>query len=184
MKLQSAALRSSYSEIRQLFKNGDIVFFSKGKKNLVRRAITWFTGGPFYHVGIAFWIELDHGEKRLMLAEAQPDGFRIINLRFYNDRDMTVFSCPVDWAIIREAVTGAAGGVQYSLADLAMVGLHERFGTPISQRFKSSGGVCSTIVADMLKTGGFANLEVIVSPQRLHDQFLENNFKPYMVSHN
>jgi hypothetical protein len=171
----------NYIEARDHFQNGDIVFFSYGVKSMVRRAICWFTGGPNYHVGIVFWADIS-GSPRLMLAESQPGGFRIVNLSFYVDRTMTVFRCPVPWEAIQEVVISSPGGVEYDFVDLALVGLHERFNMPLSPRLGGVGEICSSMVARILNGAGMT-LTVLVSPERLLKQFLENKLDPYMVSH-
>jgi len=136
------------------------VFFFNGEKNIVRSAISWFTRSPHYHVNIAFWMQGREGTERLMLAESQPGGFRLINLGFCRDRTMTVFERPVDWGLIRDTVVGTPGGVSYDFLDLFLIGMHERFGTP-----DRNASRCHS------------------QPGNLHHQFLENKLEPYMVSH-
>lgn len=174
-------LTLQYENTRKFFQDGDIVFFSGGDKTLIRKIICWFSKGEQYHVGIVFWMTVGNS-RRLMLAESQPDGFRIINLGFYSSRKMTVFCCPVKWSDIQERVTGSAGGVDYDFLDMALIGMHERFGTPSPGAHTGSGEVCSSIVARILNEGGMS-LQTLVSPQNLFDQFLKNNLVPYMVSH-
>lgn len=159
----------NYRELRDQFKSGDVVFFSKGKKNIVRRLITWFTNGPHYHVGFVFWMLTDSGNSRLMLAESQPGGYRIINLSAYRDRGMTVFRCPVDWHLISERVIESAGDVPYDFLDMALVGLHEKFGTPIPN-ITGPGEVCSVMVSKILQGAGMTGIVTMVSPQRLCEQ--------------
>lgn len=158
-----------YEDTRDLFRNGDVVFFSGGKKSLVRRAITWFTNGPIYHVGIAFWMN-DGTDDRLMLAEAQPDGFRIINLSNYKDRDMTVFRSLVPWENIATVISDSTGRVSYDFIDLLFIGLHEKFGMPIPN-ISGPGEVCSVIVAKILSNAGVKGLDVMSSPMKLYKQF-------------
>lgn len=150
------------------------MFFSNGERSIIRRAICWFTRGPHYHVGIAFWVNAG-GQRRLMLAESQPDGFRIINLSFYADREMTVFDCPVAWEKIQDQVVGSAGGIEYNFYNLALIGLHERFGLPVSQDNNGISNVCSGVVAKILNGGGLS-LPTLISPQRLYELFIGCGF--------
>lgn len=173
-----------YEEGRLLFKNGDVVFFSSGRPNFVRSVIRWFTRGKFYHVGIAFWAFTADGPARLMLAEAQPDGFRIINLRSYSGRDMEVMRCPVAWSRISNSVVGPAGGIKYSLVDLLLVGMHERFGMKIPENHDGTRGVCSVIVSRILQAGGETGLETMVSPMRLYQQMAVNNAVIFTIEKN
>lgn len=164
-----------YVESRALFADGDIVFFSAGKANLVRSVIRWFSRGKLYHVGIVFWVTVNNGQKRLILAEAQPDGYRIINLGFYRDRDMTVLRCPVPWHLIADQISGEKGVIEYSLYDLLQVGLRERFGFTIPYKKSNAVGVCSGVVSSALSAGGLLGLETMISPQRLFDHLCKTN---------
>lgn len=161
----------NYQEAREKFQDGDIVFFSNGRKNFVRRVITWFSNGPHYHVGIAFWATIDD-QRRLCLAEAQPGGYRIVNLAFYKDRDMTVLTCPVPWKRIADEVVSSAGVIGYGFSDLVLIGLHEKIGLPIPDKADGPGDVCSAVVAKMLRYGGL-NIATMVSPQRLLDSLVQ-----------
>lgn len=139
------------------------MFFFNGEKNIVRSAISWFTRSPHYHVNIAFWMQGREGTERLMLAESQPGGFRLINLGFCRDRTMTVFERPVDWGLIRDTVVGTPGGVSYDFLDLFLIGMHERFGTPIPAAWTGTGEVCSVLISKILRPAEMP-LDVIASP--------------------
>lgn len=158
----------NYAEARSFFKNGDIVFFRDGKKNLVRRLITWFSRGPYYHVGIAFWMT-DGINDRLMLAESQPDGYRIISLSAYSDRGMMVVRNPIRWRDLSDRVIGSAGVVAYDFLDLLKIGLKERFGITLPSKFTGVGEVCSVMVSKALRAAGFDGTEELVSPQKLFE---------------
>lgn len=159
----------NYQAARDQIKSGDIVFFSGGKRGLTRRLIEWATKGPHYHVGIAFWMT-DGINERLLLAEAQPDGYRIINLGAYQNMNMTVFRCPVPWGVIADRVINSAGTVHYGLFDLVFIGLHERYGLPLPKKQLGPGDVCSVITSKILQEAGMTGLETMVSPQRLLEQ--------------
>lgn len=159
-----------YQEARSHFKNGDIVFFSGGKRNWVRRLITWFSKGPMYHVGIALWMKTACSDSpKLMIAESQPDGYRIINMGFYADRNMTVFRSPVAWERMVDNVMDSTGVVPYDFYDLAAIGMHERFNLPLPKR-TGDGEVCSVMVAKLLHRSGYCGTDIMVSPQRLSEQ--------------
>lgn len=161
----------NYKLRRPDFRNGDIIFFAGGEKTWVRRLISWFTG-RHYHVGIAFWGTIVDTEPRLLIAEALPSGFRIVNLGFYKDRDMVVFRCPnpATWSQIADTVLDSTGVVPYDFLDLTLVGMHERFGTPIPRRVTGKGEICSVIVSKILQNVGVRGIGTMVSPQRLLEQ--------------
>jgi len=158
-----------YQTARSLFKNGDLVFFSRGHWNIVRRLIVFFSKGKYYHVGVAFWAKIGD-ENRLMLIESQPGGLRIINMGFLEDRDMTVFRCPVDWDIISSEMLDSTGRISYDFVDVAMIGLHERFGVPISRKITGKGEVCSVYISKMLQKAGLTGIDTLVSPNKLCKQ--------------
>lgn len=157
-----------YSQIRDSIKNGDIAFFSGGHPSFIRRVIAWFSKGEIYHTGIAFWM-IEGQHKRLMLAESQPDGFRIINLSAYQDREIAIIRTGIDWRLISEETIGSAGMVKYDFVDLVAIGLHERFGVPLP-KITGAGMVCSVIVAEILKGAGVKISSVMISPQRLFNE--------------
>lgn len=164
---------TKYNDARNLFKNGDIVFFFGGKLRWIHHLITWFTGGPHYHVGIAFWMTPHaNAAPRLMLAEAQPGGYRIVNLSSYEARGMTVIRGIVPWSSIANRVVDSPGNIPYDNIDLALIGLHEKFGIRIPESYTGVGEACSVIVAKILKAAGVDGLEVFVSPQRLLKQLV------------
>lgn len=168
----------NYEDSRHLFENGDVVFFSRGRKNMIRRIIRWFTRGSLYHVGIVFWMVADAGEPRLMLAEAQPEGYRVINLGFYRDRDMTVFRSPAPWHLVGAEVIDHAGELSYNMMDMIRIGFHERWGIALPKK-SGTGYVCSVVISRMLRAAGVQGIEEMVSPQRLHDQMassMEHSF--------
>lgn len=160
----------TYDEARDKFQDGDIVFFCNGKKNIIRRLITWFSNGPYYHVGIAFWATIGESRK-LLLAEAQPGGYRIVNLAFYKDRDMTVLTCPVPWQRIADEVVNNTGVIGYGFEDLALIGLHEKFSMPISDKTDGPGDACSVVVTKLLRHGGL-HIDTLLSPQRLFEKLI------------
>ena len=171
----------NYAQARSKFKNGDVVFFAGGKKNIIRHAITWFTNGPHYHVAIAFWARV--GEtKRLLISEATPDGYRVTNLSFYAARDMTVFRCPVPWGAIQGSVEGT-NNVAYSFLDILVIGLHEKFGMPLPEAsdvtIPGAASSCSVVVARLLKGAGATGIEIMVSPEKLLAQ-LSRHHDPVM----
>lgn len=163
-----------YDIARPLFRNGDIVFFHG--RGWMRKLVQWCTKGRYHHVGIAFWCNVGDID-RLLIAEAQPDGYRLVNLGYCEGQDLTVFRCPVDWDAIQNIVINSTGKVKYDFIDLILVGLHERFGLPIPSRLTGPGDICSVITAKILQSAGWKIDSTMVSPNKLAN-ILAQNFKP------
>lgn len=156
----------NYSAAREQFKDGDIVFF-KADSSIQSRIVRAFTG-EHTHCGVAFWMRVDGASPRLVIAEAQPGGFRIVNLSYAATRDMAIFSCPVEWSKIADNVVTLTGLTPYNLIDLAKIGLHEKFGLPLGKH-TGKGLVCSEIIVKLVEDAGTELGELMVSPQRLFE---------------
>lgn len=46
----------TYEQCRYFIKDGDIIYIKKGF-NLVNKIVQFVTNSPYYHVGIAFYME-------------------------------------------------------------------------------------------------------------------------------
>jgi len=64
---------SKYEEVRFQIKNGDVLMY-KGKK-IFSKLISWLTGSPYSHAGIAVW-----WNERLMVMEAAMRGVMVVPL--------------------------------------------------------------------------------------------------------
>lgn len=164
-----------YNEFRKVISNGDIILIrgKKNKFNLIQRLIMWATNSHYIHTGIAFWMYV--GEKktpRLMIVEAQAGSKRrILNLSYYSNNDIDVYTSPKQWDEISEKALDFVGLQPYGYFDALWVGIREKFQTMFNwniPKINFKGETCSEFVARMV------GIEVpIVSPQTLTEELLK-----------
>lgn len=167
--------RVKYDEIRNLVKDGDVVFTSK-RKTLVGWFIRLFTRSNYSHVGFAFWMHAA-GQDRLMMVEAQGGAKRrIVNMSFYKDVDLDIMSAPKDWEEIGPAALEKLGLVEYGWLEAGYVGLREFLLKYLNIKIPEAnlpGEICSEYVSRVL------DLESQhISPQMLWEQLEKLGHKP------
>lgn len=153
--------------INKPLKDGDIVFFSGGKKNTIRKLITWFSNGPNYHVGVAVNLNVC-GKHMVGLIESHVDGPRVVNLDHYSERDVLIYRLPIDGKMLCKELLENLEFTKYRRSDLIVIGLMEKFGIKPIPRSKD-GAVCSVFVAEAIKKLDPKIDSVFISPQRLFE---------------
>ncbi len=162
---------NSYEEARTDVQDGDVVFVHGSKFRPLQYIVMYFTDSPFAHVGLAFWVTLEGGERRLMMVEAQGGSRRrMINMSTYRDRNIDVIKAPRPWEeISQEALDRERlGRSKYGWFDAVYIGLREKLSRYIRLPVTHfSGEICSEFVARLQEMP-----KVRVSPQRLWEEFL------------
>jgi len=158
----------TYEEARKKIVSGDLVFFSSGR-SLIARLIQAISGGPIFHCGIAFWADVGEAEPRLLLAQTDVEGLRIVALSSKRGTRMTVVSAPVAWTKIAHEATDWAGCLPYNWWDLVAVTLSERFGIWVPRIGR--GEICSVYIANRLRPH-LAGIRELCSPQGLYVQLV------------
>lgn len=161
----------TYEEARGLIGNGDVVFFT-GYPTLFAFFIRLFTRSEWYHVGIAFWMEIE-GVRRLMLLEANRHGRSIVPMSRYSGKKMLVCKTPTTW---QQMVSGGAiekvAGVEYGWLDIISLFIYEVILKKRPPDFP--GEVCSEMVAKLLRRGGIP-LVTMQSPGNLFKELTRLN---------
>lgn len=137
------------------------------------RVICAVSKGPFYHVGIAFWIRDARAERRLMLLHAERPGLRVVSLSSRKDATMTVLRTRARWEEFGASCLDWAGTLPYGWADLLAIALNERWGMNIPNL--SRGQVCSEFVARRLDYH-YPDLQGMCSPNGLFRALLPDSF--------
>lgn len=156
----------NYDDARKSVKNGDVIFFKAS--TFKQRIITLFTGGQYSHVGIAFWIRPIAGSEveRLMLLESTNGGRRIIDLRSYAYRGMSVCQTPVNWEKVADDFLSGTGAIHYSYLDFLRIGAKKLFGLHHVEDDKK-GEVCSEMVAKAILASGIVLSDEMPDPDTL-----------------
>lgn len=170
-----------YLDIRERIRSGDLIFFKAEK--LTQKFITAFTGGSYSHCGIAVWVE-ENGKNRLMLAESNKGGRRLVSLSSYSDRSFTVVRVAMDYSLVSDYVTESTGVVQYSYLDFILIGLKDlmvKLGVQIWVP-NAPGDVCSEFLAHVLQMLGFALDSLLVSPSSLFKELHRRDYVIFAMS--
>lgn len=161
-----------YEVVRESLKDGQIVFIEA--HTWKQKIISVITNGRFSHVGFLVWMTDAMGHKKLMCLESSTGGARMIQLRAYLPRGMTVLDINLDWNSCGDEAFAETGVLRYSILNLFLIGLKTiclSLKLPALARAiprDRSGEVCSEFVATVLATHGYA-LDTFTSPNQLFD---------------
>jgi hypothetical protein len=160
----------SYEAARPLIKSGDIINFYRGNdgwRTLGHALISFFTGSPIWHCGVAVWVKLEDGTDKLMLVETiTRGGKRMVPLEVYSQYKKEVVPLPAQFSFekMREKAMANINDQAYGYLDLITIGLHEFFGIPTKS---VTSEVCSELVADLWVEAQVPLIDTHVSPGRL-----------------
>lgn len=169
----------NYEHCRDFIRTGDVVFFKNGT-TLASKLTQVSTRSPYFHVGIAFWINDPEYKPRLMIVEAHPGGRRIVSLSSYADHAMDIISFSGSWYSQCDAILDRTGAVPYGYENYVSIGLKELFGLTgwIGNKVRNlRGQVCSELVAEYAIASGL-RVERQVSPGLLFKQLRQLGFEP------
>lgn len=157
-----------YATVRNNVKDGDIMFLSVNKRDILSRITSWFTSSPYTHAAFLFWYK-----NRLMVVESTTHGgIRIVQASTYSDRDITIVSAPVDWTEIEDRALSKSGTAEYGWTSATYIGIREflfmHYGIKLPPNNGNRNKCCSEFVAEVL---GLEDADV--SPKKLYS-LLEN----------
>lgn len=159
----------TYDEVRKYINDGDIVFLKTN--TFVGKIIRFFTGSPFTHVCIAFWMRTE--PDRLLAVEAQGGTTRrIINMSMYSIYDFEVVEAPRKWTDMSEDALSKLGIAKYGWGDAIYLGIRQfllqklRIKLP---RRSLKGEICSEFVATMI-----GMRETSVTPSELYSMLIQD----------
>lgn len=119
----------TYEQAREVIQDGDVVFFKDSYSWLhpLKNAILFFTGSPFTHCNMAFWIEIA-GQKRLMAVEAQGGTKRrVVNMSFYENRQIVVVKGVKPWSDVASDALSQLAKQHYSYGTAVYTGARDFF---------------------------------------------------------
>lgn len=160
-----------YEELREKAKDGDIMFLTVDKKNILSRITSFFTKSKFTHAAFLFWYH-----NRLMVVESTTHGgMRIVTASQYGDREFALISAPVDWKLIEEKALEKSGTAKYGWFSAFYIGVREfffmHFNVKLPQDKRNRNKACSEFVSEIL----FLD-DTDISPGKLYN-LLKNNEK-------
>ena len=111
----------NYENIREIAEDGDIIFLTVDKKNLLSRLTSWFTKSPYTHAAFVFWYN-----NRLMLVESTTHGgIRIVLASTYADRTIDLIKAPKPWISIVARALEKSGTTEYGWVSAMYIGIRE-----------------------------------------------------------
>jgi hypothetical protein len=138
-----------YNEAEQLITSGSLVFFKS--KTFIQKVVSVFTRGRFAHVGFAFWVTGETGERLLMFVDTAPGGKKIAMLKSYKHCVMEIIDVGLDWKKVESLALKDTGTTKYSYLDAIILGIEKTFGISLTR--KTYGEVCSEFAARILSNG-------------------------------
>lgn len=159
-----------YNKVRDIAKDGDIVFLHVNNSNLLSRLTAYITKSRLTHVAFVFWYN-----GRLLLAESTTHGgSRIATASHYKDRDFELCSAPVPWESITTEALTRSGESTYGWLSAIYIGIKNWLLIHANIKLKSFNNnkdkACSEYVAELL---GLTDADI--SPQQLFDHLTNRN---------
>lgn len=164
-----------YELVRNEIKDGQIVFINA--VTLGQKIISVFTGGKFSHVGFVVWMTDSTGNKKLMCLESSVGGARLVQLRAYLERGMTIVDIGLKWEDCAGSAFGDTGVLHYNVTNLVLIGIKtllQKVGLDFLAKYVRSAGsgeVCSEFVATLLEENGYV-LDSFTSPNALYESLV------------
>lgn len=155
-----------YSELRDKIQDGDIISVLRPRKHasIFANTISFFTGSPIYHSGIAVWLTSLTGEKRLFIVEAQDQCRQVQLLSNYGEvQELHVLARPeyVNFGKFSSELINKVGVAPYSYLKALNSGIRQYFWLP---KITGTGEYCSQLTLDMWKLGGLPLTDTQLDP--------------------
>lgn len=162
--MEQRDFRMDYNELRAIAADGDIVFLSVNKKDILSRLTSWFTKSPFTHAAFLFWYK-----SRLMVVESTTHGgIRIVQASTYHDRELSMLPSPRPWNELEERALSRSGTAEYGWISAMYIGLREfffnNFNIKLPVNKNNRNKACSEFVAEVLEMR-----DVDISPAKLYN---------------
>ena len=154
----------NYDQMRNKAVDGDVIFLTVNRNDILSRVTSWFTKSPYTHAAFVFWYK-----SRLMVVESTTHGgIRIVQASTYKDRNIEILSPKIHWMDIEESAISKSGTAEYGWLSAMYIGLREflfkyfEIKLPVNKNNRNKA--CSEFVAEVL------NLEdTDITPRKLYE---------------
>ncbi len=154
----------NYDQMRNKAVDGDVIFLTVNRNDILSRVTSWFTKSPYTHAAFVFWYK-----SRLMVVESTTHGgIRIVQASTYKDRNIEILSPKIHWMDIEESAISKSGTAEYGWVSAMYIGLREflfkyfEIKLPVNKNNRNKA--CSEFVAEVL------NLEdTDITPRKLYE---------------
>lgn len=153
-----------YDQIRNIAVDGDVIFLTVNRSDILSRITSWFTKSPYTHAAFVFWYK-----SRLMVVESTTHGgIRIVLASTYKDRNIDILRPKIHWMDIEETAISRSGTAEYGWFSAIYIGLREflfnHFEIKLPVNKNNRNKACSEFVAEVLKLE-----DVDITPKKLYD---------------
>lgn len=161
----------NYEEIRTIANDGDIIFLTVNKKDILSRIVSFFTKSIYTHAAFVFWYKT-----RLMIVESTTNGgIRIVQASIYDERIFALISAPLRWEEIEWRAIARSGTEKYGWFSAIYIGIREflfmHFDIKLPPNNNNRNRCCSEFIAEILE---FEDTDI--SPKKLYE-----NLKPNQI---
>ncbi len=141
----------NYQQVRDIAKDGDILFLVVNKKDWMSRTTSFFTKSKYTHAAFLFWYK-----DRLMLVESTTHGgIRIVQASTYADREIDIIPAPRPWTEIEATALSRSGTAKYGWFSAMYIGIREfmftHFNIKLPVDRDNRNKACSEFVSEVLE---------------------------------
>jgi hypothetical protein len=142
-----------YELAREMVRNGDLVAI-RSRGTVTDQVISGVLGSPYTHTAVALWMSFD-GAERLLVAESNGGGARLVPLSQHAGADFDVFECPTERGAAGRAVLQLLGEpIRYDKGDLVLIAANRLFGVPLPD-LDDDRKICSALSASIYLCAGW-----------------------------
>jgi len=160
----------TYDEVRETAKDGDIIFLTVNKKDILSRTTSFFTKSPYTHAAVVFW----YSDRLFVVESTTHGGIRVVLASTYSDRNIDLLPSKQDWNQIKWKALERSGKAEYGWISATYIGVRQFFFThfniKLPQNKNNRNKACSEFVAEVL---GFDDVDI--SPGKLYETLLKFN---------
>lgn len=142
-----------YKTARPMILDGDLIA-RRSRGTPFDIATSFVLDSPYTHTAVAVWGRFD-GVKRLLVAESNAGGARLVPLTQYVGSDFDVFECPTDRKAAGRALFDLLGQpIRYDRVDLALIAGNRLIGVPLPD-LDDDQKICSALSATIYLQAGW-----------------------------
>lgn len=160
----------NYDTIRTIANDGDVIFLTVNKKDILSRTTSFFTKSPYTHAAFVFW----YSERLFIVESTTHGGIRVVLASTYSDREINLLPSNRNWSDIKWKALERSGRAEYGWISATYIGIREfmftHFNIKLPQDKNNRNKACSEFVAEVLELE-----DVDISPGKLYEILLKSN---------
>lgn len=154
----------TYDEVRKIANDGDIIFLTVDKRNILSKITSFVTKSVYTHVAFVFWYK----DRLLLIESTTHGGIRIVHASTYKDRELEIIPAVKSWNDIQEKALERSGTTNYGWLSAIYIGIREfaftNFNINLPANKNNRNKACSEFVSEILELS-----DVDISPGKLYN---------------